>query len=59
MFKTLFRLKSLDHIKLPIPIYIDQLFSNIKQSIKLDLDCNLSKITIKLKLIFWRLNTLL
>ena len=43
--------KSLDHIKLPIPIYIDQLFSNIKQSIKLDLDCNLSKITNKTKTI--------
>ena len=39
--------KSLDRIKLPLPIYIDQLFSNKRQSIKLDLDCNSSRISNK------------
>ena len=43
--------KSLDHIKLPLPIYIDQLFSNKKQSIKLDLDCNSGKISSKTRTI--------
>ena len=37
--------KSLDDIKLPIPIYIDQIFSKRKQFIKLNLDCNLGKIS--------------
>jgi len=37
--------KSLDMIKIPIPIYIDQVFSNNNNNLKINLDCNLKTIS--------------